>query len=77
MAKRKPRDKNKPRKIKVPPVPNSGPVKYNVWFMPEVKEVGNHDKWGEPTEIVGKNRKTVAKQVREQNHGKIWKLRLV
>ena len=73
---RKVKDKKPPTKNRKAPVPNSGPVTFNLWLLPKPNEKGSIDKWGEPTEVVGKNRRAVAKQVRQDNPGRVWKLRL-
>lgn len=73
---RKVRDKKPPTKIRKAPVPNKGPVLYNLWLLPQPSINGSEDKWGEPIVIEGKNRRTVAKQVREEHKGRVWKLRL-
>ncbi len=74
---RKVRDKKPPTKIRKAPVPNKGSVMFNLWLMPLPKVKGSENKWGEPIQLEGKNRRTVAKQVREEYAGQNWKLRLV
>lgn len=63
------RDKNKVRKVKTPPVANSGPVKYNFWKLIE-------GSWSGPEVLTGKNRRTVAKELAAKNPSGSWKLRL-
>jgi hypothetical protein len=70
------RDKAKPKKAKVPPTPNAGLVSYNLWLLPQPSEKGSHDKWLEPIELKGRNRRTVAKEVRRDYQNRQWKLRL-
>jgi hypothetical protein len=70
---KKPRDKNKVRKTKVPPVPNQGDVTFNLYLMPEPKEKGGQ--WSEPIQVTGRNRRRVAGQVREDYKNRGWKLR--
>jgi hypothetical protein len=74
---RKVRDKKAPTKVRQAPAPNREPVTFNLWLLPQPNEKGSFDKWGEPIEIVGKNRRAVAKQVRQDYQGRGWKLRLV
>lgn len=73
---KRPRDKTKVRKVKVPPTPNKGPVQYQVQFMPTPSEKGSHNKWSEPMIIEGKNRRSVAKELRSKYPAGGWKLRL-
>lgn len=73
---RKVRDKKPPTKIRKAPTPNKGPVLYNLWLLPQPAVKGSEDKWGEPIVLEGKNRRSVAKQVREEHKGRVWKLRL-
>jgi hypothetical protein len=70
---KKPRDKNKVRKVKVPPVPNQGDVTFNLYLMPEPKEKGGQ--WLEPIQVTGRNRRRIATQVREDYKNRGWKLR--
>lgn len=74
---RKARDKKPPTKNRKAPVPNSGPVTFNLWLLPQPPVKGSEDKYEEPVQVTGKNRRTVAKQVREDYKGRVWKLRLV
>ncbi len=73
---RKVRDKKPPTKKRQAPVANSGPVTYNLYLMPQPNVKGSEDKWELPLEVEGKNRRSVAKQVREDYRGRSWKLRL-
>ncbi len=66
---KKPRDKNAPRKVKVPPTPNKGPVNYNLWKLVE-------GSWAGPEVVTGKNRRTVAKEIAAKTQNGTWKLRL-
>ena len=70
---KKPRDKTKVRKEKVPPTPNQEDVTFNLYLMPEPKEKGGQ--WSDPIEVQGPNRKTVAKEVRQDYQNRGWKLR--
>lgn len=74
---KKPRDTKKVRKTKTPPKPNQGLVSYSLYLMPQPNEVGSFPKWLPPVGVKGKNRRTVAKQVREDYPYRSWKLRLL
>ncbi len=73
---KKPRDKKAVTKNRVPPTPNQGLVSYNLYLLPSPPEKGSFAKWLEPVEIKGKNRRSVAKQVRQEYQNRQWKLRL-
>jgi hypothetical protein len=73
---RKVRDKKAPTKVRQAPAPNKEPVTFNLWLLPDPKVKGSEDKWSEPVQITGKNRRAVAKQVRQDYQGRGWKLRL-
>jgi hypothetical protein len=75
MAKPK-KDRKPPTKIRKAPEPNKGLVSYNLFLLPEEKIKGSEDKWLSPIVLEGKNRRTVAKEVRKNYQGRSWKLRV-
>ena len=47
---------------------------FQVWTLPENKEKGNHNKWGEPELIEFESRKALAKFLADKPVG-TWKIR--
>jgi len=50
---------------------------YQIWFMPEEKQKGSHDKWIEQDIIEAKNRKSITKKFHEEMKSGTWKVRKI